>query len=178
VLFYFLCFVLFLSFHLHSFFFSLAFFLKSSNGIYDVVDYALDLNSPHLNQWSQQYQHLIPYRPQRGLPKSLVSQSLLLAAAQSQAATGSNASASSLLAGVAGESMQEEDLPPRQWAVYSTHVPFAKAHPEIVRAQPFFYENVGEGPTLDHHHHALSHVTHNNSQQQQQQHAHLAANQG
>lgn len=118
------------------------------NGIYDVVDYALDLNSPHIHQWSQQYQHLIPYRPQRGLPKSLVSQSLLMAAAQSQAASGSTSSASQLLAGVAGGDpmLADEDLPPRQWAVYATHVPFAKAHPEIVRAQPFFYENVGDPP--------------------------------
>jgi hypothetical protein len=124
------------------------------------VDYALDLNSSQINQWSQQYQHLIPYRPQRGLPKSLVSQSLLMAAAQSQAASGSTSSASQLIAGVAGGDpllAADEDLPPRQWAVYATHVPFAKAHPEIVRAQPFFYENVGEPPADQH---ATTHVSH------------------
>lgn len=83
------------------------------NGVYDIVDYALETGSPELNQWSTQFQHLIPYKPSRSL----------------QAAS--------------NEPIPEEDLPPRQWADYSNHVPLAKINNSAIHHQHFFYENTG-----------------------------------
>jgi hypothetical protein len=82
------------------------------NGVYDVVDYALETGSPLLNQWSTQFQHLIPYKPSRS-------------------------------AQTPNEPIPEEDLPPRQWAGYSNHVPFAKINHPAIHSQYFAYENTG-----------------------------------
>jgi len=83
------------------------------NGVYDVVDYALETGSPELNQWSTQFQHLIPYKPSRSVQNAL------------------------------NEPIPEEDLPPRQWADYSNHVPFAKINNSAIHHKHFFYENAG-----------------------------------
>jgi hypothetical protein len=83
------------------------------NGVYDVVDYALETGSPLLNQWSTQFQHLIPYKPSRSAQSAL------------------------------NEPIPEEDLPPRQWAGYSNHVPFAKVNNPAIHSQYFAYENTG-----------------------------------
>jgi len=89
------------------------------NGVYDVVDYALETGSPELNQWSTQFQHLIPYKPSRSTQNAL------------------------------NEPIPEEDLPPRQWADYSNHVPFGKINNSAIHHQHFFYENAGGSRHMD-----------------------------
>jgi hypothetical protein len=89
------------------------------NGVYDVVDYALETGSPLLNQWSTQFQHLIPYKPSRSAQNAL------------------------------NEPIPEEDLPPRQWADYSNHVPFGKINNSAIHHQHFFYENAGGSRHMD-----------------------------
>jgi hypothetical protein len=80
------------------------------NGIYDVVDYALELNNPALNNWSTQFQHLIPYKPNRRVSRGI------------------------------NDSIPDEDLPPRQWAVYNNLVPYAKMNMHAIKNQLFYYD--------------------------------------
>jgi len=82
------------------------------NGIYDVVEYALETGSSHLELWATQFQHLIPYKANKNKLNHILVDPL----------------------------NQDEDQPPRQWAVYGNHLPFVKYNPHAMKSQPVFYD--------------------------------------
>jgi len=82
------------------------------NGIYDVVEYALETGSSVLDLWATQFQHLIPYKANKNKLNHILVEPM----------------------------NQDEDQPPRQWAVYGNHIPFVKYNHQAMKSQMIFYD--------------------------------------